>query len=179
MDNVPPLIVGIQLDMGGQSILFTFDEPILTSSVDTTKITIQTGPSSQDFVTLSREPATSIVVSRNTMAISLTINDDAVIKLNSYLAKNISTSYVSISFNSMTDLANNFLNEIPFSQPLQVTVYKADLTSPSLYRFDMNMQMGTMLFYFNEPIVLSSFNTSLIFIQSRIRLSDGVANELH
>lgn len=174
VDNVPPVIQGIQLDMGGQSILFTFDEPVLTSSVDTSKITIQAGPSSQNFVTLSRVPLTSIVGFRNTMAISLTINDDALIKLNQDLAKNISTSYVSISFDCMTDLANNYLNEIPFSQPLQVTAYKADLTPPSLYRFDMNVQVGTMLFYFNEPIVLSSFNTSLLFIQSRIRLSDGV-----
>lgn len=173
-DNVPPVIQSIQLDMGGQNILFTFDEPIISSSIISSKITVQAGPSSREFVTLSNYPSTSFVAFRNTMAISLSIFDDARIKLNPSLAKNISTSYVSISFESMTDLSGNYLNEIPFNLPLQISTYKPDQTSPTLFRFDMNMQLGTMLLYFNEPVVLSSFNTSLLFIQNRIRLSDGV-----
>jgi hypothetical protein len=175
VDNESPVILNTQLDMGSGSLFFAFDEPVLQTSIDATKITIQSGPSSPHYVTLTAVASSSIVVFRDTMVIKFNRQDAGLMKLDPVLAKDISTSYVSILFNSLTDMSDNYLNGISFTSPLQVSVYKNDTTAPQLYAFDLDMQLGQLVLYFSEPIVLATFNINYLFIQNRIRLSDGVS----
>lgn len=172
-DTMPPILLSVDLDMGIESLLFTFDEPIDPDDIDLTRFTIQAGPTEvYDAYTLT---GGNIVTFKGTMALRLLEIDAARIKLNTNLAYSRNSSYVSILFNAFTDMAGNYFQSIPYTNALEVSTYKNDTVPPTLYRFDMDMQIGTILLYFNEPIMLSTFNITRLFIQSRLRRSDGVS----
>lgn len=99
--------------------------------MDPTKVTVQTFNDSSS-VTLT---GGTVVTFQATMVLRLLREDAAVIKLDPYLAKNLSTSYLSISYHAFADTAGNFLSAIPETFPLHVTTYRSDTVPPALIRF--------------------------------------------
>lgn len=111
------------------------------------------------------------------LTIALTPQDAAKIKLHHSLAKNISTSFLSVDFGSLTDYAGNYLAIIPSTAAFQATKYVNDTVPPVLeyFSFDLSPQpYAQLLLNFSEPILASSFNFSGVVIQSRFARRDGV-----
>lgn len=76
--------------------------------------------------------------------ISLTTSDATALKLRPGLAKNISSTFISIEFGSLADIAGNFLNAIGPSNARALDVFVPDTIRPQLLSFLVDMVRNTL-----------------------------------
>jgi hypothetical protein len=167
--------------------LFSFSqlsEPIRKSSIQLNRIALQSVGSLVDNTNVNRYYPLSadgvIILSLTRLIVNLTRSDANHIKLEPSLAKNTSTSFVSLEFGAFADMNDNYVSSYPINNAHQVDAYIEDNISPYILSFTMNLNVENplLILYFSEPMLISSFDLTHLRIQSRWSLHDGVGYQL-
>jgi len=215
-DDTQPFLQSIKLDLGEQTLSFQFDEPIRPSSVTVAGVRIQqfaTISQSQDssgtynYLRLSSNAAATksvelLLVDNSKSAeivISLTTADATTLKLRPGLAKNVTSTFISIEYGSMADFAGNFFNAIGPSHARELDVFIPDTIRPQLLSFLVDMSSNEdvrLVLTFSEPVLSGSLrlDNDTITLQSRyfslyfprytitggvVSSSDGIEQTIH
>ena len=164
-DITPPQLITFDMDINSGTLSLTFDEPVDPSTLVLSQISLQsTATDTASRLTLTSGSTSSEVSS--VVEIRLTVNDLNAIKINSELAKDPNSTYISVGAGFVEDCAGISASSISSVSALQVTLYSEDVTPPELISFNLDLDDGTLILYFDEPVDVSSLDVSGITIQN-------------
>ena len=158
-DTSPPIIERLVLDLDRGVFTFTFDEPVLNTSVDVGAVSLVFLPNS--FYSLS--VATIAQTSDLSIEVRLSLSD-LLDLLEFEFGRVCDVVFFTPEF--ISDLFGNRIAAITLDQAIVPDVFIPDNTSPSLVAFDLDMNEGLLNLTFSEAILLNSFNSSGITIQN-------------
>ena len=167
-DDVPPNLVSFDLDIDAGSLYLTFNEPVRVTTLNPASFTLQSTPVRSINVSSSYALTEGLSVSPNGINITLSISpfDLNSIKAISNLATGADNSYLVIENTAIEDMSGNNVTAINPSVAIQATRYIDDTGRPVLLRFDLDMNVGLLMLYFNEAVNFTSLHISTITLQS-------------
>lgn len=175
-DTSQASLTGFGLDLDASLLYLTFDDVIDSGSIDLSSLTIQNKASSPtSSVTLSHS---SVPVDGNSdqITISLSQGDLFALQLDVTLAVSANDAFISIDSDFITDIEGRAIRSIPPTSALSLTsFFIPDTTPPFLSSFSLDMNTGTILLNFSEPILPSSIDPSQISLHSQ---STGTGSSL-
>ena len=166
-DTSPPLISSVNLDLDSGEISFSFDEPVNSSSLDASIITITNS---------TVQPRSLFTVSDYTL-LPITNSSSITVRLSSPEAASLieslngtNTSFISFSETLISDIFGNPISPV---SGLSVDIFTPDQTSPSLNRFNLDMDIGLLTIVFSEAVRGQTFDPSAITIQGAASSSNA------
>ena len=162
-DSTPPELLSYQLDLNSDQLIFTFNEPVSTNSVNFTALTLQNDSSTPIF---SRTLVGGTVLTTELASLVITTQlhpaDISVLKLTDGFGTNTNNTYISAAQGAFTDTANNPIEAIT---SMMATFHVSDTTRARLMSFSIDMQTGQLDLTFSDIIVASMLDASAIGIQ--------------
>ena len=155
-DTTNPVLLSFTLNLTSEQLALTFDETVSYSSVVLRLLTLQSGLNGSainltDSSTVSESNSTIITVFLSTQDLNR-------IKLNTDLAVSISSTYLTIAYETLRDMAS-----VPnLEQTLLADNFTADMNNPYLETFLFDLDEGLITLNFNEAVNASSVNVSLM-----------------
>ena len=147
-----------------------------TSSLDVSQITLQYAENvTGEERVFSFSPLSSFTNTFDNDIVEIIIGLDDLNELKRIrgLAASFSTSYISMTAQTLVDMNNNMLSEIPMSDALQVSMFTDDSTNPVLLGYELDLNAGTLLLNFSETIDIFSLNISTLTLQSEEFVPDS------
>lgn len=167
-DSIRPQLMSAVLNMSTNAVFLEFDEPILLSSIKPYKLVLQSSlTSDEEKVQLT---GASVVWGNDVGTIiifELLFSDAVLLKLHSDIGSDIGTTFLSFSFDFLTDTAGNSIMPILPTAAYQFDGILEDTLHPSLTTFDLNMDAGVLTLYFSEPMKASSIDVTKITLQNK------------
>ena len=162
-DVTPPTLNEVSVDMHLGKIMLSFDEVVDESGFLPTDVTVFDQPSGDFYLTLSNVTDFSVVENGTKLEISLTNEDLNWVKSRDMFS---STNDSFISFvTQMTDVSDNKFTDIPPNAAKKATQFIPDMKTPKLLSFELfNIDNGSMLLSFDEPMNEDSFNPLAIIL---------------
>ena len=145
-------------DINVGTLTLTFSEPVITSTLDPTQLTLQSSRMSGAVnIQLSNAASTS---SPNGPVIVLDLGGDDAnsIKASTQLATSIANTFLSLTASAVQDLAGNPVVSISPSNALQVSAFVPDTTPPQLISFSLDLELGSLQLFFSEAVDHSTLN---------------------
>lgn len=180
LDTIRPYVTNITIDLGLEILILKISEPLRDSSVKVTNFRIQSKENS--FVNSLKLTGGKVTMdSFNNLRIAMLSADAASIKSTIGLAKNISSTFISFTFQSAADFAGNYLLSVATSKAKGLDVdtgYIGDTIQPTVQSFTLDMMTGLITIKFSEPIIIATIDPAQITFQSRYLSSDGSAYTL-
>eukprot|EP01038_Epipyxis_sp_PR26KG_P005981 gene5981-8237_t len=199
-DQIPPFIKYSSLDMSLGLLILNMSEPVNLTSVDLTTLAVQlpspvlSTVSVQDTNLTSLETTlsllnyihyelttTSILIHNASVdhflsmsiVILLSTEDLNNLKYRNPLVTSLSTTYLSFTQSFVNDTSKNQIQEVSFTNPLQISEWTRDSILPTIlsYEFDMNLQSISL--EFSESINSASVNLSQTYLQSASTRRNG------
>ena len=171
-DTMRIILNSFDLDMDTEKLTLYFSEAAYRSSINITELWLQ-GSETQANSSRRLTGHRGMVWNLTTVTITLATNDINVIKLDRRLATESSNTYLRFSPLFIQDTNANTIS--PLATPdagLKVSDFTADLTSPMLTGFTLDMDSPELLrLTFNEPIDASSFDVSSITMQGAANIT--------
>ena len=169
-DTAPPQLVTFDLDYDANTLSLVFSEPISVLSLDLTKLTITSSPTSSPLITYeitggdiySTPLAASPVVTFN-----LTENDITFLKENPDIATNPSNTFFSSSVGLAEDTSGSPSLAILLSSAVRVRDLNPDVSPPLLLSFSLDMNIGEMSMFFSDVVDVATFDVSAITLQGQ------------
>ena len=172
--NVPSLRGFKSLDMDEGTLTVSFSEPILLSSVNYTRFTLQSQRSAGTTLTLKGGKGasyTSTLPEKTEVQLSLIDTDVRDTKLELSLATQRSDTYLYILQGAVQDMASHPVNAVPSTAALLADIFVADTTNPRLTSYSLDMNIGTLALTFNDVVSPSTFAPTRIKLQARQALN--------
>ena len=165
-DTTAPEIVGFELQMDEQQNLIlavSFSETINYSSVDPTSLGLFVGPSDPTPYYLT----SGVVATNYSEIIRITIvdSDHAEIRNRYPLGSTVNATFLVANANAAADMVGIYTDEIATTDNLVASNITADLIPPTLLNFTLDLNSDELLLTFDEAVVPSSLNRSVIRIQ--------------
>lgn len=176
-DTTNPELREFELDMDNGEIILTFDETVRASSLILTNIALQNERSfslnstTQFFLTLRNELGPATISSQNDglqILITLGFEDMNDIKFYTDLAVSNETTFITFDNLTLLDMNNNYIIEISPLMARRTSNFTADMSSPVLVSFDLNLNGGFIVLNFSETVNSSSFHATGITLQSSL-----------
>ena len=164
-DTTQPHLTAFDLDMNRGVLLLYFSEIVNISGLDVTGITLQSGRDGTGFShTLTTSLGSGPDYAEITVAISE--NDLNALKSNLTIATSSQNTFISLAAGIVTDLYR--LSSLPIATTAAqiVRVFIQDTTSPVLFSFDLDLNVGLMDLTFSEPMLFDSFDLTEFTLQS-------------
>ena len=178
-DTIPPALVSFVVNLNASTLTLNFDEPIDLDSIDETQLTLQgrrvAGTGVQE-VTLTGGTSTSTDLLE--VVLVITLADTNLVKQNPALLVDLSSSFLRLEPDFVVDLSGNNVRRIAASNALQASALAADVTSPVLRSFDVDMNTGELTLYFSETVNIRTLDFSGITLQATSRPIDGTTHTL-
>ena len=174
---VPPELRVFTLTFNPALITLTFSKVVNKTTFEPRFITLQSAPGLDALKytltggSLSKTSSTAV----QTIVLQLTDTDrDAILAIEG-LAETVSNTWMSAAKFLVGDLGGIESVAISPRRPLQATSVGNDTVAPTLNRFDLDLNTGELVLYFNETIVASTLDlTSVILLTQRGTTSDSV-----
>ena len=169
-DTTDPNLTGFTLDLNSNQLLLTFDEAVDPTSFQATGVSIQSTSNINDngtsIVNLS-SASTPVDGNSEVLIINLSRKDRDAIK-SSFYATDVNNTFITLSANSLSDtsLSPNSVSEINNTHAFQASNVISDKTPPLLEEFSLNLNDGTLLLTFTEPVSFNSFDHTLVDLLS-------------
>ena len=173
-DMVPPVLLSYILDLNTDTLTLQFSETVnVLDTLDITRFTLLSEPVVPLSLTQPRTHTFGLDIS-NTRSTDIyepvvTVNlgrlDLNSIKEDIELATSINNTFLSIFSMAVRDMRFNPVVEILSLNPLAVTRYIQDMTSPQLENFDLNMNTGLLVLYFSESVNPTTLDISQFTLQ--------------
>ena len=174
---VPPELRVFTLTFNPALITLTFSKVVNKTTFEPRFITLQSAPGLDALKytltggSLSETSSTAV----QTIVLRLTDTDrDAILAIEG-LAETVSNTWMSAAKFLVGDLGGIESVAISPRRPLQAASVGNDTVAPTLNRFDLDLNTGQLVLYFNETIVASTLDlTSIILLTQRGSTSDSV-----
>ena len=181
-DITPPMLIGFSLDMNAGELTLTYNETIDTSSFNSALITLQNSaiaPSTLFNLTFS---ATSSL-NGPLLLVRLSTHDFISLASERQLAVSSGTTYIQVAGGVVTDTSGNPSGPVT---GLQALMFIADITSPLLLMFTLDLSLSELNLTFSEPVDVDTFNITSLTLQSgpsnmsteSITLTGGAVKEI-
>ena len=166
-DTVAPQLLSYTLDMNFLRLELTFDEPVLSVTLNTNLFTILPYPNAPTTETykLTNE---SRSLSLNGLVINIEIgsNDANIIKYLYYLAQGVQSTYLSFPEEAIQDMNMNPVLPIRPTNASNLVTYIRDTSSPILQSFSLDLSLEIIRLTFDETINVARTLFSVISLQS-------------
>ena len=180
-DITSPRVSSYNLSMDTGGILISFDEPVNPQTLVREALTIQSSANSAIQYTLT---GGTIVGAAYTTLLQFVISPQDLIEIKAIdnLASNRDNTFITYSEEFIDDTFQIDPNSVTGNpvQPrfngegLQVLFYAGDLSDPNLVEFtQFDLNTGSLLLSFDEPVNISSFDSSKISLQSEVSSGDN------
>ena len=157
-DSTPPMFQSFHLDMDDGVLCLTFDETVDISTFQYTRITFFSSDNMTYFgemYSLSSDQQSPPVDSHDP-CIQLSIVDQYMLKLLTFLATSINDTFIEFEYGVVQDMAL-MPNEVDMTLlPLQAERFTKDEMPPVLTQFRANLNTGILTLLFDEPVNVSS-----------------------
>jgi len=172
-DTTSPVLESFALDMNSGTLALTFDEAVRTSSLDVSAFTLVNRASMPDVMyelTDSSSPSSNGPI----ITIQLSLNDLNGLKAQSGLVTSVSDTFLIATSMGILDMNDTALRPITSDSALQVSVgnYIADMISPTLDQFTLNVTSEELILTFSETVSILVDPTQIV-LQSQV--SSGIA----
>ena len=169
-DTTKPTLKRAVVDMDKLQIRMTFDEPVQSKDADVTHITVQgTANGTTESHTLIAGGSDSRVITGDGLhqIVRIGLSDSYAIKLLLRVASRQQNSYLSMTANTWFDRssAQNPMIKIETTDAYQADTYVADVTSPKLKAFDLDMDDGILDLNFDEPVSAETLDVTSLRLQ--------------
>jgi hypothetical protein len=170
-DITRPELIGFDFDLDSGNLTLTFSETVLASSLQPSRITVQSSES-QDLVALNSSLFYTLVFSENVTAIANRVlvleianSDLNEIKGRSRLATSESTTFLSLTENTVSDTSGNGVTEVLSTNATSISNYTSDASPPTLMSFNVDLDRGEITFRFSETVDNSTFRLTSYTLQ--------------
>ena len=162
-DLEPPTATSFTLDMNMGTLAVTFDDDIDITVFNSSEIVIQSSRMSGSAeVRLSGDNGTTI----NGMVLTITLIEDDLdsIKLNTSLAISDATTFLSFGAIGIEDDGGNVVREVDANNALSNVTFIPDTTQAELKSFSLDLDSGSIILSFDEPMDASSYFGGGVFL---------------
>ena len=169
-DTTGPMLQLFDLNLTSETLTLHFDETVNISSIDYSRLTLQSSLSSPTFSYTLKD---GVISGENTpdVVIYLNFSDLNELKLEPGLATDGSNTHLYMREGALLDLAIN--SNRASENRLSVSMYEEDLTNPNLIAFSANVNFGTLTLNFDEPVNASTLDpTGIILLSSAAEDTD-------
>ena len=163
-DTVNPEFVSFNLDINTGVLSLLFSEPVDSSTLDVSAITLTNGRVPTANYTLTA--ADSVPENRLQINVTLSAVDLDQLKIRTNLATIQGNTYISFLNSTVLDMAGNPLLEIPVISAEVVDLFEPDVSPPGLVSFTLNLDLSTVVLTFTEVVEPSSFMPTGVTILS-------------
>ena len=172
-DSTPPELDSYSLDLVNDRLLLTFSEPVLISSFNLSGFTMHSEAMVAGNVqSLADAELSDAVPSAVIIAVYLSLEDIAAVKLDVNFGTERNNTYLSIGTGSLTDTTGNEIEEI---SDFRLTAFDetgdAILTRLSFYTLDLNI--GHLILTFSDAVNVSTQNSPSLRLQSQATATQG------
>ena len=174
-DAVAPRLQSFSVFLNHSQLILNFDEPVETSSINLTLITLQ---NTSNFSSAGAESFTLTggnITRTSLLQFVVTVSNDDLneIKKMLNLLRDRESTFIRIPADFATDLNNNSIVAIPPTAALEAAVFYDDDGRPILEGFDLDMDSGTLTLSFSETVDINSVDLTGIGLQlmSTVNLS--------
>jgi hypothetical protein len=165
-DTRAPEVNSFSIDLRANTLTLVFSETVDQSSLVATKLTLQ----NQQFSTQNHTLGGGTTASGHgtTIVINLDSNDVNAIKSNVDLADGQTSTFLSMAEGVVRDRANNSATAVTDATALSCPTggYTTDNQGEALKYAALDMEAGTLVLTFEEPVKASSFDPTKVTIQS-------------
>ena len=176
-DFSPPILLEFVLNLTAETIALSFDETVRVSSIEATRITIQSTDiiSSPSLVLYTLRYPIQVLTSYDSTFLTAVIDvkDLNQLKLNLNLATNPSNTFIGFQLDAIVDMAL-IPNSIVAGTIMQSESVFPDITPPNLISFEVDMNSGSLTLYFDEPINVTSIYIPALTVQNAARSRTGL-----
>ena len=166
VDSTGPRLTNSILNMSSGQLVLDFDEPVDSSSVHGTGITVLAAPGS-----LTRRRLTggqSISTDGTQVVLQLDSSDVNALKASELIANNRSDTFLAMDNTTVSDLAltPNKGQEISEVSARQVDTYVGDTIPPQVVSFSINFESRKLIVTFDEPVRASRTDMTRFALRS-------------
>ena len=163
-DQIRPNLTHFDLDIDASTLTLYFSETVNISSLNFSQITLQDSSTASTNYTLTN--GFSLSENGPIIIVNITKEDLDLIKFDFNLATSPENAFITFPSNLITDVSGNEVIPITDGSAYRVANYTEDTTPPILEYFDLDMNTGTITFYFSETVNSDSLNVPAITIQA-------------
>lgn len=175
-DSTPPLVLFSNLDLDEGVFTFSFDEPVLATSLSLSAITLhEKADGSGSKYTLTGGVAISGQTNGDVVVGQLSDADLKGVKLTSGLAISKASSYIQTSEGLVTDTAGVKMAAIPGNSPIAVDGYIEDTSFASMESFALDFETSTLSMTFSDVVASASLKVNLVTLHDSKASSKAVA----
>ena len=178
-DTTAPALLAFSVDMTQQELRLTFNEVVNASSAIVSG-NVQADNAAPATVSVTLTGGTVTDVTGTVVLLRLATADVDALQLRTTLYVSQSTAFLRFSASFITDMVGNAATAV--TTPVRASAFVADTRRPSLVSLQVNMDLGTLLLSFDEPVDVSTLNASDLVVQStadgsgsQYRLTGGVS----
>ena len=170
-DTTPPMLISFSLDMDAAELLLTYSEAVNASTFVLTQITLENSPGYPSISFTLTSGAVS-ALSYTVLLVSLSQEDFNGLASEDKLAVSLNTTFLEddhfaffyyYSPSSVSDTSGNPSSPV---YGLQAATFTADLTSPLLMMFTLDLSLSELNLTFNEPVDVATFDVISVTLQS-------------
>ena len=167
-DTTPPTLDSFALDLNTGLLHLTFSESVIGDTLIRNAIILHNSLNGTGSRFMLEEMDVSEFPVNYTLDIQLSDSELNEVKRITDLATSVHDTWLSIGYGAVFDTSTeqNSLIEIPVNNTLQATNFTADLSSPRLIEFDIDIDAGTLTLTFDETVMSSSLNLTEITLQN-------------
>ncbi|XP_065886866.1 uncharacterized protein [Dysidea avara] len=171
-DSVRPMLIMFGVDVNASTLTIVFDEPINTTSIVLTELTLQAAMMAADEVEeFTLTGGDYMTEDQLTFVITLNESDANAIKQLTNLLRSNTTSYIRITSEFAVDMNDNMVQEINASMALQAISFIDDTTRPVFEGFDLDMNTGLLVLHFSETVNATSIDFTGITFRQQMGMS--------
>jgi len=171
-----------EFDLNEGLIVLSFDDAIELATFDPTQITLHNAEDATQTSVVSYAltgfQVTPVTMDNFVVNLTLSRTDLNNIKALRGLTRNQSSTYLSATGLTVTDLFNNPLQSRVPSQALQTVLFIPDTTSPNLVEYTLDLNIGGLVISFDETVAIETFDPSELIIQSNANGTGAVSLQL-
>lgn len=183
-DSKSPSLVTFSFNVDSATLVLTFDETILASSVAPEKITLQSTEDISFGATLGSFTLTDYASKSTADGTKITIvlfgADIDAIKERPLAVTNQNT-YLSLLVDTVEDMNNNGIAEIGTGAATKVDAagFVGDSSPPSLVEFELDLKLGTLTFVCSETIETTSVDPTAFRLQKSVSVDITSSSLVH
>lgn len=179
LDSIDPDVVRVELNMMTRRLVITFSEIVDISTIDLREVQLQSSASVSPAVEIiyfanpvgpvKIDPAKASLVNTedsNVMEITFSTTVFETLKTMTYLGRSPESTFLSMTYNFISDLAGNRVRPIPYSWARLIDDIVVDKSVPVLLQSAINLNTGTLDLYFSEPMDHSKFDLTKLFLSN-------------
>lgn len=158
LDENPPFLREYHLDMNKGLLLLTFNETVNASTLDPSKIILQSSQSAPISLTHNIKNGTVLSDDSTTVVFEIGADDLNQIKQIPDLGTREDNSYLRFLAGGIEDMFGNEINEVDTSNAIMASNFTEDQTSPKLISFNLDLDTAELILKFDETVNTSSLN---------------------